>query len=234
MALAELEVYQSRPIAPTRRVALGRRDLPVDPAPGFGGILLGAVAAAFVERIDADLHPDLVRLSHQIEQGYRIPQPRLRHRFQTDHIGLNRRTHRLLAAGEGLSLELDDPPGTAAAPQVLAAIYAAGQLPLASRGAVMELVRKGLRWRGAVEDGLIDYLTGRASHGAWISAGATDPVTWAHAVLGLPEGTAVRSVVQHAFRSALRDAHPDHGADTETAAQRIAELSEARRILLGR
>jgi hypothetical protein len=233
MALAELEVYQSRPIAPTRRVALGRRNLPVDPAPGFGGLLLGGVAAAFVERIDAELHPDLVRLSHQLEQGFRIPQPRLRHRFQTDHIGLNRRTHRLVAAGEGLQLDLDDPPGTAAAPQVLAAIYAAGQVPIEARGPIMDLVRKGLRWRGAIEDGLLDYLTGRASHGAWISAGATDPVTWAHAVLGLAEGTAVRAVVQQAFRTALRDAHPDHGADTETAAHRIAELSEARRILLG-
>jgi hypothetical protein len=234
MALAELEVYQSRPIAPTRRVALGRRDLPVDPAPGFGGILLGGVAAAFVERIDPDLHPDLVRLTQQVEHGYRIPQPRLRHRFQTDHVGLNRRTHRLVAAGEGLALSLDDPTGTAAAPQVLAAIYAAGQLPIEARGVVMELVRKGLRWRGPVEDGLLDYLTARGSHGAWIASGATDPVTWAHAVLGLAEGTAVRAVVQQAFRDALRDAHPDHGADHDSAAHRIAELSEARRILLQR
>ena len=233
MALAELEVYQSRPIAPTRRVALGRRNLPVDPAPGFGGLLLGGIAAAFVERIEGDLHPDLVRLSHQIEQGFRIPQPRLRHRFQIDHIGLNRRTHRLVAAGEGLRLDLDDPPGTAAAPQVLAVIYAAGQLPIESRGPIMELVRKGLRWRGAIEDGLIDYLTGRGSQGAWISAGATDPVTWAHLVLGLPEGAAMQAAVRQAFRTALRDAHPDHGADIDTAAQRIAELTEARRILLG-
>ena len=234
MALAELEVYQSRPIAPTRRVALGRRDLPVDPAPGFGGILLGGVAAAFADRIEADLIPDLVRLTQQIENGFRIPQTRLRHRFQTDHVGLNRRTHRLVAAGEGLGFDFDDPPGTAAAPQVLAAIYAAGQLPLESRGPVMELVRKGLRWRGPAEDGLLDYLTGRGSMGAWISSGATDPVTWAHAVLGLPEGTAVRTAVQQAFRDALRDAHPDHGADQDTAAHRIAELSEARRILLNR
>jgi hypothetical protein len=234
MALAELEVFQSRPIAPTRRVALGRRDLPVDPAPGFGGLLLGAVAAGFVERIQPDLHPDLVRLTHQLEQGRRIPQPRLRHRFQTDHVGLNRRTHRLVADGEGFRLQLDDPPGTAAEPQVLATIYATGQLPLESRGVVMELVRKGLRWRGPVEDGLMDYLTGRASQGAWISAGATDPVTWAHAILGLAEGTAVKATVQQAFRAALRDAHPDHGADIDIAAQRIAEISEARRILLGR
>ena len=51
-------------------------------------------------------------------------------------------------------------------------------------------------------------------------------------MLGLAEGTAVRSVVQQAFRDALRDAHPDHGADHDSAAHRIAELSEARRILL--
>ncbi len=232
MALAELEVYQSRPIAPTRRLALGRRNLPVDPAPGFGGLLLGAVAAAFIERIEAELHPDLVRLTQQIENDVRIPQPRLRHRFQVDHVGLNRRTHRLVADGEGFRLQLDDPPGTSPAPQVLATIYAAGQLPIESRGPVMELVRKGLRWRGPVEDGLMDYLTGRASQGAWISSGATDPVTWAHGVLGLAEGTAMRSAVQQAFRTALRDAHPDHGADIATAAQRIAELTEARRILL--
>jgi hypothetical protein len=32
----------------------------------------------------------------------------------------------------------------------------------------------------------------------------------------------------------LREVHPDHGAEVAGAAQRIAELSEARRILIGR
>ena len=45
MLLAEFEIFHSRPIAPTRRLALGRLMLPVEPAPGFGGILLGAVLA---------------------------------------------------------------------------------------------------------------------------------------------------------------------------------------------
>jgi DnaJ-class molecular chaperone len=36
------------------------------------------------------------------------------------------------------------------------------------------------------------------------------------------------------YREMLRHAHPDHGASTEGAAQRIAELAEARRILTGR
>src|SRR5690606_9268504 len=52
--LAELEVFHSRAIAPTRRVALGGRDLPVTPAPGFGGILLGGVVAAYVPGLDPD------------------------------------------------------------------------------------------------------------------------------------------------------------------------------------
>ena len=186
MLLAELEVFQSRPIAPTRRVALGQSDLPVEPAPGFGGLLLGAVAAGFVEDIDDDLHPDLVRLSHQVEQGLRIPQPRLRHRFQVDHIGLNRRTHRLFGDGEQAKVLLDRTDGTAAAPQVLAAIYAAGNLDLGTRGPVMELIRRGLRWRGPIDDGLVEYLTGGTARGGWVAVGTGDPVLWALGVLGLP------------------------------------------------
>ena len=42
-----------------------------------------------------------------------------------------------------------------------------------------------------------------------------------------------RKVVQRRFRELLREAHPDHGGATDDAAKRIAELTEARRILLG-
>ena len=48
VVLAELEIFCSRPHAPTRRVALGEADLPCEPAPGFGGILLGGVVAGVV------------------------------------------------------------------------------------------------------------------------------------------------------------------------------------------
>jgi DnaJ-class molecular chaperone len=41
-----------------------------------------------------------------------------------------------------------------------------------------------------------------------------------------------KRVVQRRFRSLLREAHPDHGGITDEAANRIAELTEARRILL--
>jgi curved DNA-binding protein CbpA len=61
-----------------------------------------------------------------------------------------------------------------------------------------------------------------------------DPVGWALEVLGFerevepPQQAAVR----RGFREALRAAHPDLGAAETEAADRIAELSEARRILL--
>jgi hypothetical protein len=40
------------------------------------------------------------------------------------------------------------------------------------------------------------------------------------------------AAVQRQFREMLRVAHPDHGGDVGDAASRIAELTEARRILL--
>ena len=55
MLLAELEVFHSRPIAPTRRVALGVAVLPTSPAPGFGGLLLAGIVASFVDDVDPDL-----------------------------------------------------------------------------------------------------------------------------------------------------------------------------------
>ncbi|MCU1351467.1 MAG: hypothetical protein JWM05_676, partial [Acidimicrobiales bacterium] len=119
MLLAELEVFHSRPIAPTRRVALGVAVLPTTPPPGFGGLLLGGIVAAFVDQVDDDLLADLGRLTHQLERGQRIPQPRLRHRFQADRVGLTGYRHRLVGTGEALQFELDETG--AAAPHVLAA-----------------------------------------------------------------------------------------------------------------
>ncbi len=53
MLLAELEIRHSRPIAPTRRVALGEDVfLPTEPAPGFGGILLACIVATFGQELD--------------------------------------------------------------------------------------------------------------------------------------------------------------------------------------
>src|SRR5437899_2125842 len=134
-----MEVFHSRPIAPTRRVALGRLRLPVDPAPGFGGILLGGIVAAHMDELDPELFDDLHRLTLQLEDGQRIPQPRLRHRFQTDRVGLTRSVHRLVGEGEDLDFEFE--LKGAAAQHILAAVYAAGALPYAKRVKALGVVR---------------------------------------------------------------------------------------------
>ena len=232
MILAELEVFHSRPIAPTRRVALGRVNLPVTPAPGFGGLLLGGIVAGHIDELDPDLFDDLHRLTLQLQEGMRVPQPRLRHRFQQDRIGLTRSVHRLVGHGEDLSFEFEDKG--AAAQHILAAVYAAGQLPLAARPRVMDTIRKGMRWSGPLDSVFITHLSGLDRGRDWSTAAFRDPVQWALGVLGLGDGEAVpaRGDVQQQFRDLLRSAHPDHGGDTDDAAQRIADLTEARRILL--
>ena len=231
-----LEVYHSRPIAPTRRVALGHCELPVSPAPGFGGILLGGVVARHVGDMDPDLVDDLVRLTLQLQEGHRIPQPRLRYRFQTDRIGLQRSTHRLVNDGDALRFEFD----VKGAPeqQILGAVYAAGGLDPVARRVVMDAIRAGVRWNGGSDAALIAHLAGYDRARALVGVAAHDPIYWALTVLGLgnredsDDRQPDRDRIQHQFRALLREAHPDHGGDADDAAQRIADLSEARRILL--
>lgn len=234
MILAELEVFHSRPIAPTRRVALGRSNLPVTPAPGFGGLLLGGIVAGHMEELDPDLFDDLHRLTMQLQEGMRVPQPRLRHRFQQDRIGLTRSVHRLVGEGEDLAFELADKG--AAAQHILAAVYAAGQMPLTARARVMDTIRKGMRWTGPLDGVFITHLSGLDRGRDWSTEAFRDPVQWALGVLGLVDGGRVavpdRDDVQRQFRDLLRVAHPDHGGSIDSAAQRIADLTEARRILL--
>ena len=234
MILAELEVFHSRPIAPTRRVALGRENLPVTPAPGFGGLLLGGIVAGHIDELDPDLFDDLHRLTLQLQEGMRVPQPRLRHRFQQDRIGLTRSVHRLVGHGEDITFEFEDKG--AAAQHILAAVYAAGQLPLTARPRVMDTIRKGMRWSGPLDGVFITHLSGLDRGRDWSTAAFRDPVRWAMGVLDLTDGQTAavpeRDDIQRQFRDLLRVAHPDHGGDSDDAARRIADLTEARRILL--
>jgi hypothetical protein len=236
MLLAELEVYHSRPIAPTRRISIGNFILPCEPAPGFGGLLLGGVAARFVMDLDPDDLPDIIALTHELEAGRRIPQPRLRHRFQDDRVGLTRSPHRLhrdLVSDE-MRLQFSTHKG-APAQQVLGAVYAAGRLDRAVRGEVLAVVRRGLAWTGDIGSALLIHLAGRG-HSALSSTALADPVGWAMTILGLStfDERPDKGAVQRGYRDALLAAHPDHGGDQGDAAQRIADIGEARRILLTR
>ena len=70
MLLAELEIHHSRPAQPTRRLALGHLVLPVDPPPGLGGVLLGAVVAEHSRSLGADDLADIGRLLIEVENGH--------------------------------------------------------------------------------------------------------------------------------------------------------------------
>lgn len=224
MSLAELEVRHSRPIAPTRRVALGAIYLPTDPAPGFGGLLLGGLVGAFAPRLADDLRDGLDLLLDDLEQGRRVIQPRLRHRFQKDAVGLDRSRHKLIRDGERLRLDVDE--HGAPMPQILAAVYATGMLGATSKGPVFRLLRRATRWQGDADDKLIDFLSG-----SYHPVGAGDE-SWAMSVLGFALGKEPsRSEINRRFRKLVRDAHPDHGGAVDDAGQRIQDLTDAKRIL---
>lgn len=228
MLLAELEVWHTRPAVPTRRVALGNLVLPADPAPGFGGLLLGAVVASHMTGINDDLVPDIHRLISQIERGERVVQPRLRHRFQVDRHGLARSRHRLVGDGEDISFDFDR-VGTDLV-QVLGAIYAAERLELSSRRTIAPLLHKATQWRGPIGPALVSFLAGAQ---ATVLAALADPRAWALEVLGFPQGTerpSKREVMSN-YRLRMMSVHPDHGGDSAGAGKAILELNEARRIL---
>lgn len=227
VALAELEIRHSRLVAPTRRVALGELWLPTSPAPGPGGLLLAGVVAVKVQKIDPELRDELDVLISLLERGRRISQPRLRHRFQTDVVGLDRSRHRVVQVGKAIELEIDHHAHDL--PQVLGAAYAAAALPARARPAVFRLIWRALRWEGGNNPSLIAYLSGdvagvmRRHHSA----------AWALDVLGFdPDFVPAAPEVLGRFRTLVRNAHPDHGAPTHEAGQRVSDLTEAKRILL--
>lgn len=228
MLLAELEAFHNRPFSPTRRLALGRRELPVDPPPGFGPILLGALAAVGAEDLDGEDRDALRRLMLHMEAGNRIPQPQVRHRFQTDTHGLARTWAGLRGTGETAELDVE---GAASPLQMtLTTIYAAGELPLAIRARAFDVIRRGLAWRGPITADTFRHLSGEADL-RWASTAFADPRLWALDVLGLSPDRSDAKDVQRRFRHLLREAHPDHGAESADAAERIADLAKARRIL---
>jgi hypothetical protein len=226
--LAELEIFHTRPAVPTRRISLGNLVLPTDPAPGFGGLLLGAVVARHIGGVDPDLHHDVRRLIGEIETGKRVVQPRLRHRLQVDRHGLARSLHQMQGNGDDIEFEFGTRGSDLA--MVLGAVYAAERLDGSHRRLITPVLAKALTWRGPIGPALIAYLAGSTSTA--LSALA-DPRAWAMDVLGFPAGGPAPSKrdVTRQYRRRMRDVHPDHGGEAVEAGKAILDLNEARRIL---
>ncbi len=230
MLAAELEVRHSRVVAPTRRVALGELFLPTDPPDG--PLLLASVVGTFVPRLDPELRDDLDLLIDDLERRRRVAQPRLRHRFQTDTVGLGRSRHRLYRDDDNGEPSLSCEDAGHPLPQILAAVYASALLTSAARPHAFTLLWRASHWDGGSEAALLAHLLGPDSMGAVYRRRGTD-MAWALAALGFEPGEAPeRGDVVRRFRDAVRGAHPDHGGESMDASMRITELTDARRILL--
>lgn len=250
MLLAELNVRHTRRHMPTRRVALDGAYLPTS-GPAYGGVLLGAVVAEHVGALDEDQLESLSRLLHDARAGLQVPRIAMRYRLQTDTHGLDRSRHRIAGeegngSGRRVVLELDC--HGRAAPQVIGAVMAAASLPESSRllalCAIDAALRSGALPEGVVIRRLYEGVPGLAPFAPGArpvpTANGEDPWRgvpaerrWAMEVLGLRVGMVVELAdVQARFRRLARLAHPDHGASSDGAAERLAELAEARGLLL--
>lgn len=244
MVLAELLVRHTRRHMPTRRVAVGEAYLPTGGA-AHGAVLLGAIVAECVPELDPEQADLLPRLIDDARDGLAVPRIAMRYRLQTDTHGLDRSRHRIVADGLRPVLELDRHGRPD--PQVIGAVMAAAALPPSARSIAFRSILDALRRPGELPPGLevrrlLMGIPGAppppvgarmVGDGRFEWAGVSTEQRWAMEVLGLGAGTALeRGDVQARFRRLVRLAHPDHGADRNGAAERMAELTEARTVLL--
>ena len=243
MLLAELNVRHTRRHMSTRRVALGDRVLPAG-SPGYGPILLAAVAAAHVDGLDEEQAEALGPFLRRARGGLSIPTRALRFRLQTDTEGLALSRHRLLGQDGELVLELDV-HSQYPVPQLLGAVMAAAELAAYPRMLALRAIDQAVERPGVFPEGIVVRYVAEArarprpptgirvvgGEGWW---GIPPERRWAMEVLGFGPGTTpARDEVLRRFRRLVRLAHPDHGGSRSFAAERIVELGEARRVLLG-
>jgi hypothetical protein len=249
LLLAELIVRHTRRHMPTRRVALETAYLPTSGS-AHGSALIAALVAVNLPHVPEEQVELLPRLIDQARTGFTIPRIALRHRLQVDTHGLDRSRHRVIGENGHLVVELDR--HGAATPQVLGAVMAAAAVPSSARGVLLDSIARVVegRWRGLAVEVEVRQLWDRQSMAppplagarAWTPGappeeeawrGIAADQRWAMEVLGLRAGMDVeREDVNRRFRRMLRDAHPDSGGVAKQAAARIAELTEARTILL--
>ena len=233
LPIARLEIFHSRPVVPTRRIAMGRSLLPDSPVGlndselSVGGLLLAAVVGRFASSIHPDIWDDLEDLIEEISRGSYIAQPRLRFRLQADKVGLAKSLHELHQDYEGKLMFKFSHTKSSPIQQILGALYAASKLTGENKNCTLNSIRLSLSWWGTDEGRFLDYILGDSSY-----VPTTRSKSWAISTLGLDSGALSGAEVQRHFRQKLWDIHPDRGGDPALAPELIAELAEARRVLL--
>ena len=197
-------------------------------------MLLAGIMAHTAPNVAPELREDLVHVLDTLAVGGRVVQPKVRHRYQTDRVGLTLSVQRLVAVEGALEFDFTDDLGRPVQ-LALGALYAAASLPESAKGPIFDAMKNALVWGQDVDARFISFVMGGRTADLADLRAWNDPVAWAMEVLGIegdPADGANKRVVQRRFRSLLREAHPDHGGATTDAASRIADLTEARRILL--
>ncbi len=245
--LAELVVRHTRRTMPTRRVALGTAYLPMS-GTAYGALLLGAVAHQRIDSLDEDQIELIPALLHAAAGELEVPGIALWFRMQTDVQGLDRSQHRVVQEHGTVIVELDI--HGAATPQIVGAIMAAASLPPTPRVAALQAIMRATEGRFRYPRGVLirRLVEGIPAEVPWapgvtwkqgkpssesIWDGIASDRRWAMGILGCaPEFALDRDDVNKRFRMLLRDAHPDSGGADLGAADRIAEIREARELLL--
>lgn len=215
--LAELNFFHSRPIAPTRRIALADSTLP-----GAAGVLLlAAIASRYGRLLSLDDEIAVESLLASAVADAPVSQPQMRHRLQSDRVGLTRARHRLFDEGRFVFAE----PAASPVQHVLAVVYSAAELG-DNRERALRTLSAALQWRGPVNASLLDAIDG---HDGVVG----DSIAWAQSVFGFDADRDVdEREVRRRFRMLVSKAHPDVGGCSDVAAGRIKELTEAKRLLV--
>jgi hypothetical protein len=215
--LAELTFFHSRPIAPTRRIALGQRNL----AGAAGVLLLAGVASRYGRMLSLDDEMAVEGLLASVVADAPITQPQMRHRLQNDTVGLTRSRHRLFDGGRFAFAE----PAASPVQHVLAVIYSTAALE-DNREQALRTLTAALAWQGPVDASFLDAIDG---HDGLVG----DSITWAQTVFGFdPDLDLNEREIRRRFRVLVSKAHPDVGGCSEGAAGRITALTEATRLLV--
>ena len=249
---AQLEIFHSRPVVPTRRIALGSQildnTLVSNPSTSnsskltLSGLLLAAVVGRYASMIHPDLWEDLELLINNVENKKHISQPFLRFRLQTDKIGLAKTTHTLTQFADGLmDIQLPNEKSNAkGAPiqQILGALYVANSLEANARVSCISAIRVAVSWWGNNNEKLLQYLLEsiNGEDNAYDTGDNLNSISWALEILDIETSNLITIPsgveVQRHFRQKLWEVHPDRGGDPNLASQLIPELAEARRVLL--
>ncbi len=208
MSSVHMDVFHSRSVSPTRRVAIRDTNFSFcDLAECFPGLI--SLWVDVVSRLGVEERAVLKRTVNEVVEG-NVPSSRLRHRIQYDYTGLQKTV--LCVESDG-SYQID---GYINSQQVVLGVVMLLRNFLPDTEPMLKLM-----------GGLCEVNT----HSFWGSNNLDFVrVVWAKRVLGVNVDSFSREFVMKQFREKVRLSHPDTGNEHNVS---VRDLMEARNVLFG-